>query len=80
LALTPQTKTTKSVRKGSVIGVHREKVRVQLGGDVTGCHSPMSVGDDVTALTPAEKHTHRAIYKLLSCDRTDFDGYKLKRI
>jgi len=39
-----------------VIGVHREKVRVQLGGDVTGCHSPMSVGDDVTALTPAEKH------------------------
>lgn len=34
----------------------------KMGGDVTGCHSPMSVNDDVTALTPAEKHIHTVLY------------------
>lgn len=77
LTPTTKTRTTKSGRKGSMIGPHRLKVRVQRGGDVSGCKSSMSVSEDVTALAPVETHTHSTIYRLListhtqSCDRID---------
>lgn len=64
--------------KGSVNGnrPHRVKVRVQMEGDVTGCHTPISVNDDVTALTPAEKHIHTDV----SYPHTDLHKYKLTSI